>query len=104
MRSLCVLLLQAALVCVACAQQPPPVGDRDASGYDIRDDILITTREGATLSATVVRKKGVTNFKVVPVQSDESLDLQWFPWDALPGNSAPELPRLVESARMRLGL
>ncbi len=60
MRSLCVLLLQAALVCVACAQQPPPVGDGDASGYDIRDDILIKTREGATLSATVVRKKGVT--------------------------------------------
>ncbi|HWS69321.1 MAG TPA: CocE/NonD family hydrolase, partial [Steroidobacteraceae bacterium] len=60
MRSLCVLLLQAALVCIACAQQPPPVSDGDGSGYDIHDDILIKTREGATLSATVVRKKGVT--------------------------------------------
>jgi putative CocE/NonD family hydrolase len=59
MRSLCVLLLQAALVCAASAQQPPPVSGGDDSGYDIRDDVLIKTREGATLSATVVRKKGV---------------------------------------------
>jgi coenzyme F420-0:L-glutamate ligase len=39
-----------------------------------------------------------------PVRSDESLDLQWFPWDGLPEGVSPELPRLVESARMRLGL
>lgn len=37
------------------------------------------------------------------VISDESLDLQWFPWDALPPNSAPELPWLVHNARIRLG-
>ncbi|HJQ43484.1 MAG TPA: coenzyme F420-0:L-glutamate ligase [Jatrophihabitantaceae bacterium] len=37
-----------------------------------------------------------------PVQSTESLDLQWFSWDALPANASPELPRLVDSARMRL--
>lgn len=39
-----------------------------------------------------------------PVRSDESLDLRWFPWDGLPEGVSPELPRLVESARMRLGL
>lgn len=39
-----------------------------------------------------------------PVQTEESLDLQWFPWDALPPRTSPELPRLVETARMRLGL
>jgi 8-oxo-dGTP pyrophosphatase MutT (NUDIX family) len=37
-----------------------------------------------------------------PVQSDESTDLQWFPWDALPDGAAPELPRLLEAARARL--
>jgi coenzyme F420-0:L-glutamate ligase len=39
-----------------------------------------------------------------PVRSDESLDLQWFSWDALPDGIAPELPRLVEAARARMGL
>jgi coenzyme F420-0:L-glutamate ligase len=38
-----------------------------------------------------------------PVRSDESLDLQWFQWDALPEGASPELPRLLETARMRLG-
>ena len=37
------------------------------------------------------------------VISDESLDLQWFPWDSLPANSAPELPWLLHAARARLG-
>lgn len=39
-----------------------------------------------------------------PVRSEESVDLQWFPWDSLPTGASPELPRLVEVARMRLGL
>jgi coenzyme F420-0:L-glutamate ligase len=39
-----------------------------------------------------------------PTRSDESLDLQWFAWDALPEGVSPELPRLVETARTRLGL
>jgi coenzyme F420-0:L-glutamate ligase len=39
-----------------------------------------------------------------PQQSDESLDLQWFPWDRLPDGVAPDVPRLVESARARLGV
>jgi len=38
------------------------------------------------------------------VVSDESLDLHWFEWDALPVDISPELPRLVEAARIRLGL
>jgi hypothetical protein len=38
-----------------------------------------------------------------PVRSDESLDLQWFEWDALPEGASPELPRLLEAARTRLG-
>ncbi len=38
-----------------------------------------------------------------PVRSEESLDLRWFEWDALPEGVSPELPRLVEAARMRLG-
>jgi coenzyme F420-0:L-glutamate ligase len=38
-----------------------------------------------------------------PVRSDESLDLQWFEWDALPERVSPELPWLVEAARMRIG-
>ncbi len=37
------------------------------------------------------------------VSSDESLDLRWFPWDGLPEGVAPDLPRLVEAARQRLG-
>lgn len=37
------------------------------------------------------------------VISDESLDLQWFPWNRLPANSAPELPWLLSAARARLG-
>jgi hypothetical protein len=39
-----------------------------------------------------------------PVRSEESLDLQWFPWDALPDGVSPELPQLLETARRRLGL
>ena len=37
-----------------------------------------------------------------PVLSDESLDLRWFGWDALPAGALAELPRLIEAARRRL--
>jgi 8-oxo-dGTP pyrophosphatase MutT (NUDIX family) len=37
-----------------------------------------------------------------PVRSDESVDLQWFDWDALPTGVSPDLHRLLESARERL--
>ena len=30
------------------------------------------------------------------------IDLQWFPWDALPEGVAPELPRLLEAGAARL--
>jgi coenzyme F420-0:L-glutamate ligase len=39
-----------------------------------------------------------------PIRSEESLDLRWFTWDALPDRVSPELPRLLETARLRLGL
>lgn len=38
------------------------------------------------------------------ITSEESLDLRWFEWDALPADISAELPRLVEAARIRLGL
>ena len=38
-----------------------------------------------------------------PTISDESLDLRWFSWDDLPPGISPELPRLVDLARRRLG-
>jgi coenzyme F420-0:L-glutamate ligase len=39
-----------------------------------------------------------------PVISEESLDLRWFEWDALPEGTAKELPELIAAARMRLGV
>jgi coenzyme F420-0:L-glutamate ligase len=38
-----------------------------------------------------------------PTVSDESLDLRWFRWDALPGDIDPELAGLFAAARARLG-
>jgi coenzyme F420-0:L-glutamate ligase len=38
-----------------------------------------------------------------PAASDESLDLRWFRWDALPGDIDPELAGLFATARARLG-
>ena len=43
---------------VALGQQPNPPEVKDDSLYDIQDHVLIRTRDGATLSATVVRRKG----------------------------------------------
>jgi hypothetical protein len=51
-----------------------------ASGYDIQDNVLIKTRDGTTISAIVVRKKGDTNPKPAILQFTiyvrESRDLQ----------------------------
>ena len=38
----------------------PLVAQDDRSRYIVQDDVLIRTKEGATLSAVVIRKKGVT--------------------------------------------
>src|SRR6266487_4552467 len=38
-----------------------------------------------------------------PIMSDESTDLRWFRWDALPDNTADEIPLLTDAARARLG-
>ncbi|HEY2166845.1 MAG TPA: coenzyme F420-0:L-glutamate ligase [Jatrophihabitantaceae bacterium] len=39
-----------------------------------------------------------------PVRSDESLDLRWFRFDRLPDGVSPELPRMLATALVRLGL
>ena len=54
-----------ALLLCACgalaAQQPPPAAPAaDETRYDIRDDVLIRMRDGATVSATVVRGRAAT--------------------------------------------
>ena len=67
------LLVTAGLTGRAAAQ---PVA-ADDSGYDISDDVLIRTRDGATLSATVVRKKGETR----PLPALLSLDIYTDPAD-----------------------
>jgi coenzyme F420-0:L-glutamate ligase/coenzyme F420-1:gamma-L-glutamate ligase len=51
-----------------------------------------------------VRFLAVAPENAEPVRSDESDDLRWFPWDRLPDGVASDLPRLVETARARLGL
>ena len=38
-----------------------------------------------------------------PIMSDESTDLRWFRWDALPDDTAREIPLLTDAARARLG-
>jgi coenzyme F420-0:L-glutamate ligase len=38
-----------------------------------------------------------------PIMSDESTDLRWFRWDALPDDTADEIPLLTDAARARLG-
>ncbi len=39
-----------------------------------------------------------------PRRSAESLELEWFAWDRLPDGIAPDVPRLIETARARLGV
>ncbi len=39
-----------------------------------------------------------------PTISHESLDLRWFSWDALPDGVPPEMPALIDAARLRLGI
>ena len=51
----------AMLLVAALARRPAPRRRRtDDRRYDIRDDVLIRTHDGATLSATVIRPKGAT--------------------------------------------
>jgi putative CocE/NonD family hydrolase len=54
------LLVAAWLTGTLAAQQPQPATPTDDALYVIQDDVLIRTRDAATLSATVVRPKGVT--------------------------------------------
>ena len=52
------MLAQALLLQAAWAQQLPLGRAGDDPLYEVNDDVLIKTRDGATLSATVVRKRG----------------------------------------------
>jgi putative CocE/NonD family hydrolase len=53
-------LLAGALPGSLPAQQPTPAATNDDALYEIRDDVLIRTPDGATLSATVVRPRSAT--------------------------------------------
>jgi coenzyme F420-0:L-glutamate ligase len=50
-----------------------------------------------------VRFMAIASPGAEPVRSEESLDLRWFPWDALPANCSAELPYVIDVARARLG-
>jgi len=60
MRTLFALLLCTFAVTPGSAQQPVSPGSDDDSLFDIEGDLLIRTKDGGTLSAEVIRKKGVT--------------------------------------------
>lgn len=59
MRRVQALFVAALLAGTLSAQQPQPSASADDAHYDIQDQVLIRTRDGATLSASVVRPKGV---------------------------------------------
>lgn len=58
MKKLLLLAVTATLSCAVTAQQP--VADTSSANYVISDSILIRARDGAQISALMVRKKGVT--------------------------------------------
>jgi hypothetical protein len=70
MRSLGVMLLHRLLLGSAFAQQPPPAGSSADSGYDIHDDVLIKTHDGATLSAKDVSDESLAD-------ADGPLQVRW---------------------------
>jgi 8-oxo-dGTP pyrophosphatase MutT (NUDIX family) len=49
-----------------------------------------------------VRFLAVASPGAEPVRSEESLDLRWFSWDALPAGGSVELPQVIAAARARL--
>ena len=69
-------------------------------GLDIH---AITCSLGVPTRHFDVRFLAVAPDGAVQVASAESLDLRWFEWNALPADISPELPRLVEAARIRIG-
>lgn len=75
--------------------------DLEPLGLDVHP---ITCSLGVATRHFDVRFLALAPAGAEPLRSSESLDLQWFPWDSLPAGTSPELPRLVEVARMRLGL
>lgn len=70
-------------------------------GLDIHP---ITCSLGVPTRHLDVRFLAVAPEGAEPVRSDESLDLRWFGFDALPKDISAELPGLLTTARQRLGL
>jgi coenzyme F420-0:L-glutamate ligase len=74
--------------------------DQSPLGLDVH---AITCSLGIPTRHFDVRFLAVAPHGAQPVRSEESVDLRWFPWDDLPPGASPELPRVVETARKRLG-
>ena len=69
MRQILLLLFICQVSAATSAQQTAATALADATGaYDIQDSVLITTRDGATISAMVARKKGDTEPRPVILQ------------------------------------
>ncbi|MEO6715098.1 MAG: NUDIX hydrolase, partial [Mycobacteriales bacterium] len=49
-----------------------------------------------------VRFLAVAAGEARPTTSEESLDVRWFPVDALPSDTVPDMPRLIATARAAL--
>jgi uncharacterized protein len=79
MKRLCGALLCASLVSVALAREPAAAtADQSDARFDIRDDVLIRTPDGATLSAIVVRPKDLAG----PLPTVLTLDIYTDPASA----------------------
>jgi coenzyme F420-0:L-glutamate ligase len=74
--------------------------DPEPIGLDIHP---ITCSLGVPTRHFDVRYLALAELGTAAVQSDESLDLQWFPWDQLPEDTAPDVYVSVAAARARLG-
>ena len=68
-------------------------------GLDIHS---ITCSLGLPTRHFDVRFLAIAPDGAVPIRSEESLDLQWFGWDALPIDCAPDLARSIRAVRERL--
>jgi 8-oxo-dGTP pyrophosphatase MutT (NUDIX family) len=71
------------------------------------DRHLVTCRDGEggsiTLAHLDIQFVALAAAGSTARRSDESLDLRWWPWDALPEQSDNSVRSLVEGARRRLG-
>jgi coenzyme F420-0:L-glutamate ligase len=73
----------------------------DPSPLDL-DVHPITCSLGVPTRHFDVRFLAIASPGAEPVRSEESLDLRWFSWDALPLGCSAELPQVIAAARARL--